>query len=116
LDLPAAMPTVPAFSHRAQRGTLRRYVQGVLSDSRRRSMEAMWARLRAVVPERTDALILDRTSFPKQGTASVSVARQYCDLGPTPRTKYCLVDLPASTSLKALVRLAHQRWAPNLTK
>ena len=29
----------------------------------------------------------------------------------TPRTKYYLVDLPATASLQALVRLAHQRWA-----
>jgi hypothetical protein len=36
----------PSFSHRAQRGGLQRYVEGVLSDSRRKSMEAMWARLR----------------------------------------------------------------------
>ena len=36
----------PAFSRRALRGGLRRYVEGVLSDSRRKSMEAMWARLR----------------------------------------------------------------------
>ena len=33
------------FSRQSQRGALRRYVTGLLSDSRRKSMEAMWARL-----------------------------------------------------------------------
>ncbi len=33
------------------------------------------------------------------------------DLGTTPRTKAYLVALPATASLAALVRLAHQRWA-----
>ena len=33
------------------------------------------------------------------------------DLGTTPRIKAYLVDLPATASLRALVRLAHHRWA-----
>lgn len=33
------------------------------------------------------------------------------DLGADPRTKYYLVNLPETASLRALVRLAHQRWA-----
>ena len=32
------------------------------------------------------------------------------DLGATPRTKYFFVSLPATASVKQLVRLAHQRW------
>ena len=93
------------FGHRAQLLSLRTYVQGVFSDSERKSMQAMlarvtepvayqafqhfithapwdaervWRRLRAVLPERRGIFILDGTSFPKQGTASVGVARQYC--------------------------------------
>jgi SRSO17 transposase len=93
------------FGHRAQLLSLRAYVQGVFSDSERKSMQAMlarvtepvayqafqhfithapweaervWRRLRAVLPERRGIFILDGTSFPKQGTASVGVARQYC--------------------------------------
>ena len=98
-------PFAEAFGHRAQRGAFRRYLLGLLSDSPRKSMSAMlarvsdagsyqafqhfitdapwdadrlWHRLRAAVPVRTGVLILDGTSFPKQGPHSVGVARQYC--------------------------------------
>ena len=98
-------PFESAFGHRAQRGAFRRYLLGLLSDSPRKSMSAMlarvsepgsyqafqhfitdapwdadglWQQLRAAVPARAGALILDGTSFPKQGPHSVGVARQYC--------------------------------------
>jgi SRSO17 transposase len=98
-------PFQRCFGHRAQRLALRTYVHGLFSDSERKSMQAMlarvtqpvtyqafqhfithaawdadriWRRLLEMVPERGGVLIIDGTSFPKQGLHSVGVARQYC--------------------------------------
>jgi SRSO17 transposase len=82
-------PFESAFGHIAQRGAFRRYLLGLLSDSPRKSMSAMlarvsdpgsyqafqhfitsapwaadrlWRQLRRVVPARAGVLILDGTS------------------------------------------------------
>jgi SRSO17 transposase len=93
------------FGRHAHRTYASRYLQGLLNDSPRKSMQPMhgrlsdpgsyqglqhfitdspweprpfWRRLREVIPTRHGILAIDDTGLPKQGTASVGVQRQYC--------------------------------------
>jgi SRSO17 transposase len=95
------------FGRRAQRHGASRYVQGLLNDSERKSMQAMdarlppqdpgsyqrlqhfathaawsekpvWTRLRERLRGRRGTLLVDETGLPKAGPHSVAVARQYC--------------------------------------
>lgn len=100
-------PFAPLFRRSQSRHSLERYVTGLLTDLDRKNCDTIAAALAGTSTERlqhllTDAdwdspkldgarvrslsgrspkggvLVLDDTSFPKQGKASVGVARQYC--------------------------------------
>ena len=100
-------PFAPLFRRSQSRHSLQRYISGLLTDLDRKNCDTISAALAGTSTERlqhllTDAdwdslkldgarvrslsakspkggvLVIDDTSFPKQGKASVGVARQYC--------------------------------------
>ena len=114
-------PFKSCFGHRAQLVSLQQYVEGLLSDSSRKSIQAMlarvteptsyqafqhfvtdapwdaatvWRRLLRVLPERRGVLIFDDTGFPKQGTESPGVQRQ--SSGTLGKTGNCQVAVTAA--------------------
>jgi SRSO17 transposase len=122
-------------------------VHGVFSDSDRKSMQAMlarvtqpvsyqafqhfithapwdadriWRRLLEILPERRGVLIIDGTSFPKQGPHSVGVARQYC--GALGKIANCQVAVTAAlwTGTRAwwlgVLLYLPQSWSDDATR
>ena len=115
-------PYAPLFRRSQSRHSLERYITGLLTDLDRKNCDTIAAALAGTSTERlqhllTDAdwdsqeldgarvrslsakspkggvLVLDDTSFPKQGKASVGVARQYC--GALGKRANCQVVLSA---------------------
>lgn len=116
------------FGRRVQRDAASRYIAGLFNDSERKSMQAMhgrlsdagsyqalqhfithspwapgpmWKQLRALIPERGGILAIDDTGFPKQGSDSVGVKRQYC--GALGKTGNCQVAVSTALIGAALV-------------
>jgi hypothetical protein len=62
-----------------------------------------------VIPERTGVVILDGTSFPKQGRRSVAVARQYC--GTLGKVANCQVAVTAALWTGVQAWMLGAAWA-----
>lgn len=122
------------FSRRAQKDAARRYVKGLLSDAKRKNMEAMWGRitdagdyqalqhfithstwssdrvwesLREKPLDREGVLIVDDTGIPKSGRHSVGVQRQYS--GTLGKVGNCQVVV------STVLRTKHSTWPLAMT-